>query len=181
MPDFFLPNKNETELAAAAKDFGIEEYVYLYPPDKYMKGEKNGVILSGKYTLKDIFRAKKLSQYVVLKARGNLREVFEKVKKVYVYGAEFSSRSDYLHFRNSGLNHIMMNIAAKNKISLILNFGDFLASTDQSRILGRLKQNIKLCRKYNVEFSVATFAVNQYDLKNSFESFLRIIERNRIP
>lgn len=59
---------------------------------------------------------------------------------------------DFMHARNSGLNHVLCIIAAKNNKTIGINFNSLLEMSERNRIisLGRISQNIRLCRKYNV-------------------------------
>ncbi len=59
---------------------------------------------------------------------------------------ESSSRGDYLNQRFSGLNKGIAKLMAKNKISLLLSFH----KSKNHKILGRMRQNIRLCLKYGV-------------------------------
>ncbi len=80
---------------------------------------------------------------------------------------------DSLHFRASGLDHVICNLMRKNNVSL----GISLVSIENGLMLGRLKQNIKLCRKYKVNMKFFSFAKNKYEMRarEDMISFLRAI------
>jgi len=78
-------------------------------------------------------------------------------------------KKDSLHFRNSGLNQVVCKIAKKNKIIIAFSFSNILKSKNRNKILERIKQNIKLCRKYKVPMIIASFAENEYELRTAKE------------
>jgi len=75
---------------------------------------------------------------------------------------------DFFHYRNSGLNHVLCNLAKKNKIAIGFSFNEILNSSgiERSMILGRMMQNVKLCRKYKVSMVIASFARNEFELRS---------------
>lgn len=80
---------------------------------------------------------------------------------------------DNLHFRSSGLNQVICKIMNKNNVAL----GISLESIKDGIMLGRVKQNIKLCRKYKVKMKFFSFAKSKYEMraKEDMISFLRTI------
>jgi len=80
---------------------------------------------------------------------------------------------DSLHFRASGLDHVICNLSSENKVAI----GVSLRSIKDGVMLGRVKQNIKLCRKYKVNVRFFTFAENKYELRSKEDmlAFLRAI------
>ena len=80
---------------------------------------------------------------------------------------EKNRREDFLHHRNSGLNHILCALAKKNKIAIAFSFNEVLKSkgVERAKIIGRMTQNVRLCRKYGVEMIIASFATNKYEMR----------------
>lgn len=80
---------------------------------------------------------------------------------------------DYMHFRNSGLNHILCKLATDNNVVI----GFTLDKMYDSKDLGRVMQSIKLCRKYKCKIAVFSFARNKYELRsvNDIAAFLNVI------
>lgn len=76
----------------------------------------------------------------------------------------FGNRKDFMHQRNSGLNHILCRLAKENSVAIGFSFSRILNSKNY-RDLGRIKQNIKLCRKYKVKVVVGNFAVKKGDFR----------------
>lgn len=96
-----------------------------------------------------------------------LKLMKEEIPKAdFVYGLELSKRKDFMHQRNSGLNHILAKQLHQKDI--VVCFGLSYA-LDDLNILGRMRQNVKLCRKYNVKMVYASFAKNEYDLRSEHD------------
>ena len=80
---------------------------------------------------------------------------------------------DFMKFRNSGLNQVLCKLANKNKVAIGFNFDDVLNSDDRVSLLGKMMQNVKLCRKYKVKMIVFGKDRSEKDLK-CFGSILGI-------
>jgi RNase P/RNase MRP subunit p30 len=118
---------------------------------------------------------------VVVRCNENIREIMEQTRNIYVFGCEDQKKHDFIHYRNSGLNHILANIAKENKIKFLFNFAEFIKLDNHKRaiVLGRLKQNIMLYNKYKVGFEFASFASTQFQLKKDMIAIKRLLESNK--
>jgi len=77
------------------------------------------------------------------------RKILEKLK-INILLLNLSNRKDKLKQRNSGLNQVLAKIAQKNRISIGINLDEIIEEKnliEKSKIISRLKQNIKLCNK----------------------------------
>ncbi len=81
-----------------------------------------------------------------------------------IYGMEEDKKKDFIHHRNSGLNHILAKILFEKDIAVGFSFSLFLKYG--ATILGRMKQNVKLCKKYKVKMFVASFTSDPYELRS---------------
>lgn len=72
-----------------------------------------------------------------------------------------------LSLRNidSGLDYVMANLAAKNKISIGIDFSilDSIEKKEKAKILSKIKQNIDLCKKAGTKIS----AINYKDKRDA--------------
>ncbi|MBI2668149.1 hypothetical protein HYX17_05280 [Candidatus Woesearchaeota archaeon] len=97
---------------------------------------------------------------------------------------EKNRKEDFLHHRNSGLNHILCALAKKNKIAIAFSFNEILKSkgVERAKIIGRMQQNVRLCRKYKVEMIIASFATNKYEMRSltDLKSFGTVIGMNPV-
>jgi len=161
MIDFVLSN----EVVKLGGVFGFEKAFCLKLIDAKDAGDLK----------KRISNAKEL---VAVKANENLsREIFENKKVDIVVGLEDIDEKDNLHYRKSGLDHVLCGLANKNKISIGFSFSDVLNAKDRGRVIGRMMQNAMLCKKYKVNVVVGSFAKDKYEirLRNDLEAFGRLI------
>ena len=183
MQDIVFPNNNEEEFIDIGKKLGYTELILVYPlsSDFTIKKRFNrqdinikiGVICSEK----DIQKAKKLTDYVFVKSKENNQHTVEKNNNITLFELENQSKRDFIHHRASGLNQVLCSLIKKNKISVGFSFNSVLNSRNRSAIIGRIKQNIKLCRKYKLKTIFASFADDPYKLRNhkDIESFFNTI------
>lgn len=73
---------------------------------------------------------------------------------------------DFMKFRNSGLNQILCKLAHKNNVAIGFNFDDVLDSDNKINILGKMMQNVKLCRKYKIKMNIFSKDRSISDLKS---------------
>jgi len=105
------------------------------------------------------------------------RAVLENKNVDILLSPEKNDNSDLLFFRRSGLNQVLCKLAAKNDVAIGFNFSDVLNSNGKKRalILGRMRQNVKFCRKYKVKMIFSSFAKNKYELRNN--DLMKVFER----
>ncbi|MBU3941592.1 MAG: hypothetical protein KKF74_01635 [Nanoarchaeota archaeon] len=189
--DLVLPKDNEKEFIEIAEKLKIDGLCFIYSfkarEDFLKKNEKikklqektkirlfTGLIADSK----NIIKAKKQAKIVIYKSTGNDRPTIEKSRPNVVFGLEIIAARDSMHSRNSGLNQVLCKLANKNNVMIGFSFSSLL-NTDgklRSQILGRMMQNIKLCRKYKVKTAISSFAEKPYymrpcpDLKSVFIS-----------
>ena len=149
------------------KEFGFSKFYDI----KVHKVNKNDDLNN----IKDEFK-------IVEPNENTLRRCFETKEINIILGVEKIEEKDSLHQRNSGLNQVLCNLAKKNNISIGINFNDILNSNKKGELLGKIMQNIALCKKYKVNIVFASFAKDVYDLrlKNDFEAFARVIGITRL-
>jgi hypothetical protein len=104
------------------------------------------------------------------------RNLVESKKIKILVNLHVNNFNDSLHFRVSGLDHILCKLCAKNNVSI----GFSLDTLVNPVLIGRVKQNIKLCRKYNVKMLFFSFAKSKYELcgVNDLISLLKILGMN---
>jgi len=173
MSEIVFPKNNEDEFIEVAYQLGIKDLVFVYPLKDFKKHSKfkTGIIVE---SVKEAEKAYRLSSFVIAKSNEELdRGSLEKSKIKLVFDFESSFKQDFLHSRRSGLNHIMTRIAKeKNKI-IGFDFGSALNSPNRSSVMGRMMQNIKLCRKAKCDIVISSFARSPLELrsKHDLEAF----------
>ena len=124
--------------------------------------------------------AKKLESSVCVLGGKDLRigKVNEKARNYLenrqydgVYDLEVHGGREFMHHRNSGLNQVLCKIACDKKKIIIFDIGSLLSSSGQKRalIIGRMQQNVRLCRKYKVTIAFASFARDEFGLRRPQE------------
>ena len=77
------------------------------------------------------------------------RRAIETLKINYLVNPEVSPKKDTLKQRDSGINHVVAKEAARKNISFVIdmNYITSLKDEEQARVLARIIQNIKICRR----------------------------------
>lgn len=165
MIDVVFPRNNEKEFIELAKTLGFDEIVFVYPSKAdFYHGTSNikihNALLCGeKKVQKDFF--------CFVRNPEDARFVFEKSHPFCVFDLELQLK-DFMHHRGSGFNHVMARFAAEKGVHLGFSFRSVLdaSSVQRAQIIGRLKQNIRLARKYKVKTIVASFAQSPYEMRS---------------
>lgn len=98
------------------------------------------------------------------------RRAIETLKINYLINPQSGTRKDSLKQRDSGLNNYLAKEAKRKKIKIVIGL-DFIKNTEKkekSRIISRIIQNIKICRKAGCEIKIASLGTNEketYDKK----------------
>ena len=159
--EFVIPNNNESEFIQIASKLGIKKICFLYDFDRYGKDalkrldvedndNKNiefeiGFIVNQK----NMNKALDYSNFLVARSSVNDAFFIESKKIRMIYGFEEAYKKEYKNQSASGLNHIICRIANKNDVSIGIAYGSLFNKTmPTSLLIGRMMQNIKLCRKY---------------------------------
>jgi ribonuclease P/MRP protein subunit RPP1 len=84
-----------------------------------------------------------------------------------VEGEEKKIMKDFIHQKNSGLDHVIAKLLSEKKIALEINFSQVLNSRGILRVqkIGRMKQNILLARKYKVPLIITSGAGDEFSLR----------------
>lgn len=89
------------------------------------------------------------------------RKAIERKKIDILLNPHLVSIKDSFHYRRSGLDQILCGLMHRNNIVMAFT----LDSMNNYIEIGRLMQNIMLCRKYQVKVLFFTFAENIYGLR----------------
>lgn len=88
---------------------------------------------------------------IIVQAQNDVynRKILEYGKFSILLGVEAGSRKNTLRQIDSGLNHVLAKIAAKNKIALGTDLSEIqkLSKNEKAKRLAKIAQNIKICRK----------------------------------
>jgi len=80
------------------------------------------------------------------------RKVLEKLP-IDIFLINQKSRKDFQKQRESGLNHVLAKIAKEKGIQIGINLDEIIEShgKEKAKILARVLQNIKICKKHGVQ------------------------------
>ncbi|MFH1432698.1 MAG: RNase P subunit p30 family protein [archaeon] len=69
--------------------------------------------------------------------------------------------------KDSGMDHVMMKLAAENNVAIELNFHDYLHSYRKIRsyVLNHMRNNVMLAEKYDTHVVVASGAESVWDMR----------------
>jgi len=98
------------------------------------------------------------------------RKVLEK-ESIDILLLNQARRKDKLKQKDSGFNQVLAKIAKKKNVAIGINFDEIIESKEKKKteIIGRIKQNIKLCNKNKLNMKFISFKEknqrNIHDLK----------------
>ena len=176
--DVVFPRGNEEEFIELAPRLGYSGLCFVYGygkskeyKEKIRKLQENtglnlycGFIIS----LKDVNRIKKTKDLIFIKSSDKDRFIVEKKKADVLFSLEDHHRQDFMHHRASGLNHVLCQLASKNKLIIGFSFNTILKNKKRAyKILGRMMQNIRLCRKYKVKTLIGSFAEKPFEIRDA--------------
>lgn len=187
MIDFVIPNNNEEEFISIADKLGYKELYFLYNINDYLDKQKKfkikntdikvdiGILADNKsiYKIKNILEKQSFSSelknqkaFIVVKSSTNDKEIIERLKPNIIFSFEENSRKDFIHQRASGLNHILCKSAKENNVTIGFSIKSILDAENKQEILGRMMQNIRICRKYKIKTIIVSFAQRPLEMRN---------------
>jgi len=101
-----------------------------------------------------ITKASGKNKLIIIEGNSDLvnRAALENKKVFMLLSPEKIRKSDSINSRNSGLNQVLCELARKNDKIIGINIQDIIneevKETERAKVMGRIIQNVKLCRKY---------------------------------
>jgi len=172
MQDIVFPNNNELQIIDMAKKLDLESLILVYPFQKYSAEIKDKFLKNSNIKIgllcseKQIKQAKNITNFVFVEKSQNFQRIVEKNKEIILIGLEKQEERDFIHHRASGLNHVLCSLIKKNNISVAFSFNSTLSSDKKNMIIGKMKQNMRLCKKYKIKMIFASFASESYEMRN---------------
>ena len=170
MLDILFPNHNEDALISAAKLFGIDKLLFVYDsPDKFYACKSVVKCINALVAVPAaVERARAKAQVVLVQSSDKDLSMIEQFAPSILFNLEASFRTDALHQRASGLNHILARACAKNNVTIAFSFRSLFKAVPERRavLIGRMMQNIRLCRKFKVVMKIASFAQTPDEMHN---------------
>jgi RNase P/RNase MRP subunit p30 len=180
--DIVFPSNNEEEFVTLAQKLGWDGICFVYDSVKDKNvlkkiNELNKLSILKKFKIyngllvnrKTIQKFNNKTNLTIIRVNDNVRNAVEKIKPNIIFNQENVDKSDFIHQRNSGINHVICNIAKKNDVNIAFSFQSLLNNKLRTRIMGRVRQNVKLCKKYDVNILIASFSNNPMNMRSPDE------------
>lgn len=199
--DFVFPKNNEQEFIRTAQALGITDLVFVYgmpqqkdaPQDSSTTSRPESGVSDGTHSVRVTTatlcdkppstnpKHKTFSKGTLLANNTEYIRQFAEHPLVSIFFGVEKNQKDFIHHRGSGLNQIITAILSKKKKKYYIDFHLLLESTPKQRgqIIGRMKQNIMLCKKDGVEYGIATFAHSPWQMRppKDLQAVMRILEK----
>ncbi|HME87260.1 MAG TPA: RNase P subunit p30 family protein [Candidatus Nanoarchaeia archaeon] len=152
MKDYVIANGNEKEFIAIAEKLGYTELVFI---DGTLPMIKSKIKLS-------------TSKRIAKSDSSKDRMLIEGKRIDILYDLELEKRKDHTHFRNSGMNQVIAKLMKEKNVSYGVSVSQLLHANPEQKanILGRMLQNIKICKKYKVSIVLASFGKSPFDMRD---------------
>ena len=176
--EIVFPSRNENEFIEMAIRLGYKEICFAYEETKLpasLPKVSKLVIKIAILNPKNPLKSKRKADFLI--SDENARASFETKEIDIVFGLEAKAKNDFNRQRNSGLNQVLCEIARKKEKTYGFNFRDILVAKDRPAIIGRMMQNIELCRKYKFNTVIFSGAKEPIEMRNSsdIKNFFNIL------
>lgn len=177
-------SENDAEIFSKPEQYGYTKYLTVYSTlTKALQSKEPfvGVLVHG--SNKDIMtqsrKAKEKGFLTLTPAQGYEKDKFviEKTSVDILFDFELVYGNDHLHYRKSGLNQVLCQLAVQHEKTIAFSLHSLVASSRPEIVLGRLMQNVRFCQKYHVQTLFATLAQTRWELrhKKDMEAFERVV------
>ncbi len=114
---------------------------------------------------------------IIMEGGKDNRQICENKKVDILLSPERGAYKDFIHHRNSGLNQVLCKLMQKNEISYGINIKELIFDKNKKALIGRISQNIKLCRKYKIRMMAASFAEQEFEMRDQgdMQSLLKVL------
>jgi len=169
MNQIVFPKANEEEFIKIAEKLGHSNLIFVYDYSYFQNSPKTKSRLNIEKGIlclpKEIKKAKNLSKNLFVQSSSKDREIIEQNKNITLFNLETQGKKDFIHHRASGLNQVLCKLIKDHNISVAFSFSTVLNTTSKDKLIGRIKQNIKFCKKYKIERIFSSFASKPYELR----------------
>jgi len=157
MFDIVIPNNNESGFIEMAEKLGYSGLCFVYPKHKKIELKSKLKLISGVVCTTKMEHA----DFVILKSNNRS---FLKKKPDALFGVE--GKRDSMHKRDSGLDAAICKEMAQKETAYMISLSEILNSEDREGLLGRIMQNLVLCKKYKVKVMIASMAKTPLEMRN---------------
>jgi len=162
--DIAIPSGNEEKFVERAKLLGAKGIIFLYDKDKKENLEAVEKLNSKDFKVYSAFLNKLSKKYDFFFSIGT-RQDFENRKTSVIFDLEKQPKKDNFHYKSSGMNQVLAKLAKEKNICIGFNFNAVLRGKNKPLVLGRMMQNVVLCKKYKAKMLIASFAKKPNNLR----------------
>jgi ribonuclease P/MRP protein subunit RPP1 len=169
-----------------AKGLGFEDYFTVLDVKGYSKTSRvTGIEIKPKTTseLRSLIKKFGKADFTILTTDDYdvKRVAVDKALVDVIAHNERGSRRSNRNYRHSGVDHVIAKKCAENKVSVNICFNDFLKAKDRGVMLGRMRQNVRLCLKYGAPIIVSSGAERLDELvpADNLVAFAEFLGMNR--
>ena len=167
--DIVLPGGNEQDFIGMARRLSLDALLFLYPKKrKPSLPETDFPVYAGRYVEgKECVKLRgDAARYEAALAPEKLLPVLGRGAADSVWLLETLSRTDHLHYRRSGLNQVSCALARDKEVHIGISLRMLLTSRGwrRAKLLGRISQNLRFCRKFGTQMAIASFARGPWEL-----------------
>ncbi|PIU75852.1 hypothetical protein COS75_02155 [Candidatus Pacearchaeota archaeon CG06_land_8_20_14_3_00_35_12] len=178
--DFFISRPDE-EIKRISAEFGFDRVIFVKEIKEisdFKDIEDYSFILINtqdktkmrQFIDKALARNKKI---IIQGKDGSLNRAALETKRIFMLlSPEAEATKDFQNYRNSGLNQVLCKIAEKNKVIIGISFSELLKIKSDKELaerIGRIMQNISLCRKYKTNMRLANFSSKKENLRAAMD------------
>jgi RNase P/RNase MRP subunit p30 len=161
------------ELLELSKQLGFTKTLFI---------ERDFVLVSGgtkKELLKKVSSAKGKKKLVFYKplTEEMLRFALEKTAVDLIFGFEMINPKDSVHYLRGALDQVVCKIAASKEKMIGFSFFDILNSNKRAKLMARMRQNMRLCKKYKVKMVFSNFALTKEEMRSAkdLDVFFKVV------
>jgi RNase P/RNase MRP subunit p30 len=167
MIDIVMPHGNEKEFLEMSKELGFDKLCFAYSLADFPLENVSGVSKAIICKPEEVNKARRKAKLVIVESSDANRLVIEKLPFDIIYNLENMMQRDKTHTKSSGLNQVLCELLGKRKKVVAFNLNSLLKANKglRSVILGRMMQNVRLCRKYKVKMVIVSLAKTLYEMR----------------
>lgn len=167
MFDIVFPKNNERDFIEIAVRLGYSGLIFVYDEKSAFFADKSPIKIVNALLVPPNKIEKAHSAGALAFCDGDARTAIERGADV-VFGMEASEDRDKTHYRRSGLNQVLCRIASENKVAIGFSFNAVLSASNVERVklMGRMMQNILLCKKFKTSVRIGSFAKDPFGMRS---------------
>ena len=178
--DYFIGQKN-TEIESLARKLCFEKVIFI---KEIKEASDFNSIENYEYVLINVNETGKMRQFIdkaiarkkiiIIQGKDDSfnRAALETKRIFMLLSPEATAGRDFMSYRNSGMNQVLCKIAEKNNVTIGISFSELLEinnSINLAERIGRIMQNIAICRKYKTKMHLSNFSKKEEQMRSALD------------